>query len=65
MIIKADVKPGVSVRIDKVECRNLLPGGSVFGQRAIELNASGDLLGEKVVRLLLGEVLEILSLPKD
>jgi hypothetical protein len=63
MIRKEDVKPGVSVRIDKVECRGR------FGKvpfRRIELNGRDSAARVLVpsVPLLLGEVLEILSPPR-
>ncbi len=63
MIRKEDVKPGVSVRIDKVECRNRL-GGVPY--RRIELNGrdSAARVLDPSVPLLLGEVLEILSPPR-
>jgi len=62
MIRKEDVKPGTLVRIDKVEGRKLLPGS--LDRRTIALNAYAEFNGGKVTQLLLGEMLEILSLPR-
>lgn len=62
MIRKEDVKPGVIVRIDRVECRNLLPGS--LDRRTIALDAYAEFNGGRVTQLLLGETLEILSPPR-